>query len=77
MLTIKAEIQRDKLRQDGTYNVKIRFTKGKQVKRLSTSLFVTKADLTDKFTIKEDSLIKQEADRLILHYRTMFNEMHL
>lgn len=77
MLTIKAEIQRDKLRQDGTYNVKIRFTKGKQVKRLSTSLFVTKADLIDKFTIKEDSLIRQEADRLILHYRTMFNEMHL
>ena len=77
MLTIKAEVQRDKLRQDGTYNVKIRFTKGKQVKRLSTSLFVTKADLTDKFTIREDSLIKQEADRLILHYRTMFTEMHL
>jgi integrase len=77
MLTIKAEIQRDKLRQDGTYNVKIRFTKGKQVKRLSTSLFVTKADLTDRFTIKEDSLIKQKADKLILHYRTMFNEMHL
>ena len=77
MLTIKAEVQRDKLRQDGTYNVKIRFTKSKQVKRLSTSLFVTKADLTDKFTIREDSLIKQETDRLILHYRTMFTEMHL
>lgn len=77
MLTIKAEIQRDKLRQDGSYNVRIRFTKDRKVKRISTSLFVTKADLTDKFTIKEDSLIKQEADRLILHYRTMFTEMHL
>ena len=77
MLTIKAEIQRDKLRQDGSYNVRIRFTKDRKVKRISTSLFVTKADLTDKFTIKEDSLIKQEADRLILHYRTMFTDMHL
>ena len=77
MLTIKAEIQRDKLRQDGSYNVRIRFTKDRKVKRISTSLFVTKADLTDKFTIREDSLIKQETDRLILHYRTTFTEMHL
>ena len=53
MLTIKAEIQRDKLRQDGSYNVRIRFTKDRKVKRISTSLFVTKADLTDKFTIRE------------------------
>ena len=77
MLTIKAEIQRDKLRKDGSYNVRIRFTKDRKVKRISTSLFATKADLTDRFTIKEDSLIKQEADILILHYRKMFNEMHL
>ena len=77
MLTIKAEIQRDKLRKDGSYNVRIRFTKDRKVKRISTNLFATKADLTDRFTIKEDSLIKQEADILILHYRKMFNEMHL
>ena len=77
MLTIKAEIQRDKLRKDGSYNVRIRFTKDRKVKRISTSLFATKADLTDRFTIKEDSLIKQEADILILNYRKMFNEMHL
>ena len=77
MLTIKAEIQKGWVRQDGSYNVRIRFTKDRKVKRLSTSLFVTKADLTDKFTIREDSLIKQETDRLILHYRTMFIKMHL
>jgi hypothetical protein len=68
MLTIKAEIQKDKLRQDGSYNVRIRFTKDRKVKRLSTSLFATKDDLTDKFVIRGDSLIRQEADRLILHY---------
>ena len=77
MLTIKAEIQRDKLRKDGSYNVRIRFMKDRKVKRISTSLFATKADLTDRFTIKENSLIKQEADILILHYRKMFKEMYL
>jgi hypothetical protein len=75
MLTIKAEIQKDKLRQDGSYNVRIRFIKDRKVKRLSTSLFVTKDDLTDKFVIRENSLIRQEADRLILHYRTIENNI--
>ena len=62
---------------DGTYNVKIRFTKDRTVKRISTDLFATEADLTTGFKLKEESVIKQEADRLILHYRTMFNAMHL
>ena len=38
MLTIKAEVQRDKQRSDGTYNVKVRFTQDRKVKRLSSSL---------------------------------------
>ena len=62
---------------DGTYNVKIRFTKDRAVKRISTNLFATEADLTAGYKLKEESVIKQEADRLILHYRTMFNAMHL
>ncbi|MBR1594148.1 MAG: phage integrase SAM-like domain-containing protein, partial [Alloprevotella sp.] len=70
MLTIKAEVQGDRRRKDGTYNVKIRFTKGKVVKRISTNLFATEADLTQKLKFKESSNIKQEADRLVLHYRT-------
>ena len=41
MLTIKAEIKRSELKVDGTYNVKIRFTLDRKVKRLSTNLFVT------------------------------------
>ena len=77
MLTIKAEVQKDRKRMDGTYNVKIRFTKDRTVKRISTDLFATEADLTTGFKLKEESVIKQEADRLILHYRTMFNAMHL
>ena len=47
------------------------------MKRISTDLFATDADLTADLRLKEDSVIKQEADRLILHYRTMFSTFHL
>lgn len=77
MLTIRAEVLRKKVRNDGTYNVKIRFTKDRTVKRISTDLFATDEDLTADYKLKEESVIKQEADRLVLHYRTMFNAMHL
>ena len=52
MLTIKAEVQQDKQRSDGTYNVKMRFTLDRKVKRLSTNLFVTPQDLTKSFKRK-------------------------
>ena len=77
MLTIRAEVLKDKKRTDGTYNVKVRFTKDKKVKRISTDLFATDADLTSDLKLKEDSMTKQEADRLVLHYRTMVNSLHL
>lgn len=77
MLTIKAEVEKGKVRNDGTYNVRIRFTKDRVVKRISTDLFATNADLMADSKLKEESVIKQEADRLVLHYRTMFNAMHL
>ena len=77
MLTIKAEVQKDRKRMDGTYNIKIRFTKDRAVKRISTNLFVTKEDLTADLKLKESSMIKQEADRLVLHYRTLLTSLHL
>ena len=77
MLTIRAEVLKDKKRTDGTYNVKVRFTKDKKVKRISTDLFATDADLTSDMKLKEDSMTKQEADRLVLRYRTMVNSLHL
>ena len=70
MLTIRAEVLKDKKRNDGTYNVKVRFIKDKKVKRISTDLFATDADLTADLRLKEDSVIKQEADRLILFLST-------
>ena len=77
MLTIKAEVQKDKKRMDGTYNVKVRFTKDKKVKRISSNLFATDADLTSDLKLKEGTIIKQESDRLVLHYRIMLNSLHL
>ena len=62
---------------DGTYNVKVRFIKDKKVKRISTDLFATDADLTTDLKLKEDSIVKQEADRLVLRYRTILNTFHL
>lgn len=36
MLTIKEEIEKRKVRNDGTYNVRIRFSKDRAVKRISS-----------------------------------------
>ena len=52
MLTISAEIKKDGKRLDGTYNVKLRFTLGRKVRRKSTSLFALPKDLTKDFKFK-------------------------
>ena len=65
MLTIKAEIKKSELKVDGTYNVKIRFTLDRKVKRLSTNLFITSKDLTKSLKFKEDTSIKRAIDGLV------------
>lgn len=77
MLTIKAEIKRSELKVDGTYDVKIRFTLDRKVKRLSTNLFVTQQDLTKSLKFKEDTSIKREIDRLVLYYREQCLKLQL
>ena len=77
ILTIKAEIKRSELKVDGTYNVKIRFTLDRKVKRLSTNLFVTQQDLTKSLKFKEDTSIKREIDRLVLYYREQCLKLQL
>ncbi|WP_455505365.1 phage integrase SAM-like domain-containing protein, partial [Coprobacter sp.] len=62
---------------DGTYNVKIRFTLDRKVKRLSTNLFVTQQDLTKSLKFKEDTSIKREIDRLVLYYREQCLKLQL
>ena len=69
MLTIRAEIKKQEQKLDGTYNVKLRFTLDRKVKRLSTSLFVTNKDLSKYLKIKQTSPIKQEVDSLIRSYQ--------
>ena len=68
MLTIKAEVKRQEQKLDGTYNVKLRFTLDRKVKRLSTSLFVYSKDLTKDFKIKPSVPIKQDVDALVRGY---------
>ena len=77
MLTIKAEIKKSELKVDGTYNVKIRFTLDRKVKRLSTNLFITSKDLTKSLKFKEDTSIKREIDRLVLYYREQCLKLQL
>ncbi len=67
MLTIKAEVQRDKQRSDGTYNVKVRFTLNRNVRRLSTSLFVTSKELTNPSNSERKLPLKR---KLITLYST-------
>lgn len=69
MLTIRAKIKKQEQKLDGTYNVKLRFTLDRKVKRLSTSLFVTNKELSKDLKIKQTSPIKQEIDSLIRSYQ--------
>ena len=69
MLTINAEIKSDGKKVDGTYNVKLRFTLGRKIRRRATSLFVTPKDLTKELKIKVSSPIKREVDNLVRSYQ--------
>lgn len=77
MLTIKAKIKKSELKVDGTYNVKIRFTLDRKIKRLSTNLFITSKDLTKSLKFKEDTSIKRAIDRLVLYYREQCFKLQL
>ena len=52
MLTINTEIKSDGKRLDGTYNVKLRFTLDRKMRRQGTSLFATPSDLTKDLNFK-------------------------
>lgn len=77
MLTIKAEVQKDKQRSDKTYNVKICFTHDRKVKRLSTNLFVTSQELAKSFKFKEGTPIKLEIDNVVLYYKEKCAKLRL
>ena len=45
MLTIRAEVRKEQVRKDGSFNIKIRITQNLKIKRLPTKLFARKSDL--------------------------------
>ena len=77
MLTIKAEVQQDKQRSDKTYNVKVRFTMNRKVRRLSTNLFITPKELTKDFKFKEGTPIKKEIDNLVVYYKEQCSKLQI
>lgn len=83
MLTFKAEVLKSKQKSDGTYNVKIRMTYNREVKRLTTSLLKDFIDyLVRKREEKVKLLMKQgkrvPSNRVVSLYlgsiRHLFNE---
>ncbi len=72
MLTFKAEILKNKQKSDGTYNVKIRMTYNREVKRLATNIFVRQEDLTKSFKLKES----QVHPRSRCHSKALSRGMH-
>lgn len=77
MLTIKAEIKRNEQKVDGTYNIKLRFTLGRKVKRLSTSLFVKPEELTKAGNFRKNTAIYKEIERLLDAYHAKCNSMQI
>ena len=69
MLTINAEVKSEGKRLDGTYNVKLRFTLYRKVRRQGTSLFATSKDLTKDLKIKQTSPLRREVDNLVHAYQ--------
>ncbi len=77
MLTIRAEIKRNEQKVDGTFNVKLRFTLDRKVKRLSTSLFANPTDLTRLGKFKKGTTLQKEIDKLIMGYQSKCAEMQI
>lgn len=76
MITFKATIKKEKLRADKTWNVLIRITYKRRIKYVSTSMYVTKKDLTTSFKIKNQQILDRCED-IIKNYRQRVNELNL
>lgn len=77
MATFKAEVQKHQKRKDKTWNVKIRITHNRVVRRLPTSIYVNQEELTVKnFKIKNQEKIDQ-CNEIINYYRNKCNKIAL
>lgn len=69
MLTIKPEIKKAERKKDGTFNVKLRFTQNRKVKRISTSIYVQESDISISGEIKASCPMRNEIENLVLEYK--------
>jgi integrase len=76
MATLKAVIKKDKQRADKTWNVLIRFTHDQKIRYISTTMYVTKSDLTKSYMIKNQQII-DKCNELIKVYRNKILELNL
>lgn len=76
MATFKYTILKDKMRSDKTWNVLVRFTHERKVRYISTTMYVTKKDLTSSFKIKNQSII-EKCEELISEYRKKIAPLNL
>ena len=72
MATFKAEVQNK--RADGTYNVRIRVTHNRQVRRMSTNIYAKQTDLTKGLKIKNPDIINA-SNKLISQCITICNDL--
>ena len=76
MATFKATIFKERKREDNTWNVMIRFTHNRKVRYISTTMYVTKKDLTSSYKIKNQKIIDR-CDDIIRIYRDKVNRLNL
>lgn len=76
MATFKAMIKKGNKRADGTWNVVVRFTHEAKVRYISTTMYVTRKDITSSFKIKNANIIDR-CNELVKTYRERVNELNL
>lgn len=74
MATIKAEVIASQKKQDNTWNVKIRITHARKVRRVSTPWYVSKDQMTKGYKIKDQKLLAT-IDETIRTYRERLTEL--
>ena len=73
-ITFKAEIKKTEQRKDGTWNIKIRITKGRDIARISTNFYVTKSYLSRKYEITDLDTLKS-CQNIIDDFRAIINRL--
>lgn len=74
MTTFKAEISRAERRKDGTWNVKIRITHRRKVRRYSTQMYATDKDVTRSGKLKNQIII-DNTEATIREWRGRLNTL--